>query len=191
MATDANSTAHDNAARMAPPSPGPLLQALLAALNDDGGRPFADLLGDGGGTTLIKSLLAQSRLSAEQQSVVDLLTAFGPAGKATHSADSRDDSDIVDIEPVAERGAGPPAGRLADWRELRDLRQVNDTLAGALGACRVCWGGDTGCDVCGGRGRAGFAKPDLELFDELVAPALRRVLTMRRAGRSDPYRSRR
>ncbi|MDP1913224.1 hypothetical protein [Brevundimonas sp.] len=191
MTTDASGAAHDNAARMAPPAPGPLLQALLAALNDDGGRLFAEQMGDGGGTTLIKSLLAQSRLSPEQQSVVDLLTAFDASGKATRSGGSREDSDIVDIEPLAERDAGAPAGRLADWRELRDLRQLNDTLAGALGACRVCWGGDTSCDVCDGRGRAGFAKPDLELFDELVAPALRRVLTMRRAGRSDPYRSRR
>jgi hypothetical protein len=191
MTTDANGAAHDNPARMASPAPSPLLQALLAALNDNGGRPFAELIGDGGGTTLIKSLLAQSRLSPEQQSVVDLLSAFDASGNATRSGGSRDDNDVVDIESPAERDAGAPSGRLADWRELRDLRQLNDTLAGALGACGVCWGGDPGCDVCGGRGCAGFAKPDLELFDELVAPALRRVLTMRRAGRSDPYRSRR
>ena len=66
-------------------------------------------------------------------------------------------------------------------RELADLREGNDTLAAALGACALCWGGDPDCVVCLGRGSPGYDLPDPALFNELVVPALRRVYGWQRA----------
>ena len=57
--------------------------------------------------------------------------------------------------------------------ELDQLREVNDALAAALGACYLCWGKDAGCPVCHGTGHAGSAMPDKQLFAQFVAPALR------------------
>lgn len=57
--------------------------------------------------------------------------------------------------------------------ELDQLRERNDTLASALGACYLCWGEDPGCPVCRGTGRPGSRKLEQESFEQWVAPALR------------------
>jgi hypothetical protein len=67
----------------------------------------------------------------------------------------------------------------AAHNELSALRDREDVLAEALGACCLCWGEDGRCRACRGRGRPGFAMPDEEAFGELVLPAVR----MFRAGR--------
>lgn len=64
-------------------------------------------------------------------------------------------------------------------REVRELRNVNDNLAAALGACPVCWGADEACVECDGCGTAGSLSPDPALFKALVAPAVKRVETNR------------
>lgn len=51
------------------------------------------------------------------------------------------------------------AGRLASHRLSR--------LAAALGACGICWGEDTKCQGCRGRGRPGMMRPDPEMRAEL------------------------
>jgi hypothetical protein len=47
-------------------------------------------------------------------------------------------------------------------------------LAAALGACD-CWGMRSDCPVCAGDGTSGWTEPDVELFRELVGPALARL----------------
>ncbi len=59
--------------------------------------------------------------------------------------------------------------------ELEELRQRNDTLSLALGACYLCWGEDLTCPECQGRGRPGSALPDPVLFAGWVSPAARRL----------------
>jgi hypothetical protein len=54
------------------------------------------------------------------------------------------------------------------------LLDHNVMLAGALGACD-CWGQDGDCPLCSGQGRAGWVEPNPALYDEYVAPAVRRV----------------
>ena len=108
---------------------------------------------------LVKAVLAQASLTAEQPTMFDLLLSIV----------DDDDPDGEDRTPV--RGAGAT--------ELAALRQVNATLAAALGACPLCWGDDE-CDACEGGGRPGYVRPDPELFDELVVPAIAR---MRRTAR--------
>lgn len=70
--------------------------------------------------------------------------------------------------------------------ELRDLRERNDSLAAALGACYLCWGEDSTCSHCRGRGRPGYVTPDKELFIEWVAPAVRTLKTHSGTVKSSP-----
>jgi hypothetical protein len=163
-------------------SPGgePLLQALLKSLHGGPGQAVLEALTQSADpSTLVRSFLSKAQLSDEHRALVDAMLAAQERAEAQAPR-------VVDVEPGSYDVVAND-----DRLELRDLRQVNDTLADALGACRICWGGDGSCDTCGGRGRSGSRAPDMELFEELVAPALRRVLTMRRAGRFGPARSRR
>jgi hypothetical protein len=71
--------------------------------------------------------------------------------------------------------------------ELEELRERNDVLAAALGACHLCWGEDPGCPACGGLGRPGAAPPDRQLFARLVAPAVQAAQPRRNGdGRAPP-----
>jgi hypothetical protein len=47
--------------------------------------------------------------------------------------------------------------------ERRMLGQRVADLAAALGACGLCWGEDSACPCCRGRGRPGMVRPDPEL----------------------------
>jgi hypothetical protein len=68
--------------------------------------------------------------------------------------------------------------------ELDQLREVNDALAAALGACYLCWGKDAGCPVCHGTGRPGTAIPDKQLFARFVAPVLRTLQEQKEVNRN-------
>lgn len=59
--------------------------------------------------------------------------------------------------------------------ELAVYRERVDQCAAALGACALCWGADTACRACRGRGLPGFTLPDELLFEEMVVPAVRRA----------------
>ncbi len=78
---------------------------------------------------------------------------------------------------VLEGGASeidPPPPTDTDLGELEELRERNEALAAALGACFACWGTDIFCTHCGGEGRPGAAAPEPHLFRQLVAPAVAR-----------------
>ena len=75
------------------------------------------------------------------------------------------------------------AGRLAEGirlefdglvHEVDDLRTRLDELAAALGACPGCWGEDSSCGWCRGRGAPGALLPDPDAFTRFVRPALQR-----------------
>jgi hypothetical protein len=57
---------------------------------------------------------------------------------------------------------------------LTSAHELLDDLAAALGACAACWGDADACPACRGRGAPGWRAPDDDLFDELVAPAVKR-----------------
>jgi hypothetical protein len=67
------------------------------------------------------------------------------------------------------------------YRELEDLRERNDSLAAALGACYLCWGEDPGCEFCAGAGTPGSNAPDEILLSHYVTPAIRRLRASPRA----------
>ena len=72
----------------------------------------------------------------------------------------------ADAETLRERVA-----RLE--RANRELLRMIDSLAGATGACRECWGADSGCASCGGSGHPGFFPPDRQAFEAFVLPVVR------------------
>jgi hypothetical protein len=80
------------------------------------------------------------------------------------------------------------------FHELEALRERNDLLAAALGACYLCWGEDPACTHCAGTGRPGAALPDRQLFAALVLPGVRRIRRLeqceRMAGRQSPVAAR-
>jgi hypothetical protein len=131
-----------------------------------------------------------------------LLSALGKhfvAGQNNGSAQ------VIDVESEADRGqatghddesqeenSSEVANELReDLRklsaELKVLRDRNDLLAAALGACCLCWGQDPDCRFCRGRGRPGFAAPDEAHIGEFVLPAIH-MLRVQRAknNRSSP-----
>jgi hypothetical protein len=57
--------------------------------------------------------------------------------------------------------------------ELDELRERQDRLAAALGACAECWGEDLECEVCGGTGTPGAFVPDPRLYRAIVSPVCR------------------
>jgi hypothetical protein len=59
--------------------------------------------------------------------------------------------------------------------ELEELREWNEALAAALGACARCWGEDPNCPGCQGSGSPGAEIPNRPLFTAFVVPAVRRV----------------
>ena len=108
------------------------------------------------------------------------------------------DAECIEVERVADELSDEPANVLATaytaantevvqlrerlqsvQNELHALRDHEDILAEALGACCLCWGEDNQCRACRGRGRPGFSVPDEELFEELVLPAVRIVRACR------------
>lgn len=65
--------------------------------------------------------------------------------------------------------------RLREMRaELEILRERNEVLAAALGACAQCWGDDETCPDCRGEGGPGWRRPAKDLYDDLVAPVAAR-----------------
>jgi hypothetical protein len=80
-----------------------------------------------------------------------------------------------EIEPSpARRGAIDKLHRLVErmYGELEALRERNDSLATAFGACHICWGEDPVCEACGGDGVPGSSAPDKVLFAHYVGPVI-------------------
>lgn len=75
---------------------------------------------------------------------------------------------------------------------VTDQRAVDETsvdinllLAAALGACE-CWGSQADCGLCQGQGSAGWIRPEPELFEEFVRPAIDRLAGFRDRSRQQP-----
>jgi hypothetical protein len=86
-------------------------------------------------------------------------------------------ADKTTDEPRQQAPGSPDAHRerLAKLAaENKRLVEINDILAGALGACPLCWGDDLDCGECGGNGVPGSTPPRQALFAKYVLPALRR-----------------
>lgn len=152
-----------------------MFQSLAKALHgaaDGRARPAA----------LFRTFLSQANLRPEQQTVAEFIITLMDDEP---NAEIRTAPDDIDTGAYAEEdhfdATKPDPTRLqAIEAELRDLREANDTMAAALGACHLCWGGNEECTNCHGEGHAGYMPPDPVLFNQLVLPAVRRVYGARK-----------
>jgi hypothetical protein len=138
-----------------------LLLARLAGESGDG-APLSDLLEQqlGDNPSLAPVLQAmRAREAAEREQ---------PAAPEELAGDPAADPAVTDV-----------LERL--YAEVEELRIRNRAAAAALGACPRCWGEESGCPVCRGRGRPGGRTPDPVLYHELVEPAVRRRARQERA----------
>jgi len=77
------------------------------------------------------------------------------------------------------------------FAEIKLLRERNDALAAAVGACCLCWGQNLECRSCRGRGGPGFCMPDESLFEEFVLPAIQTLRAQKAKIRSSSLQVRR
>lgn len=159
------------------------LVAAANSANDDGTA----------GAAILRGVMDQAGLPSEQTA---LLETVGRLGATTTDVDDRDIEQRridrlldfaeretprrdwrgeTDMYEFADNETEDAATQEGQSEEIEDLRALNDTLASALGACPMCWGGVDDCEVCSGAGMPGSQAPDRRLFKQLVFPALRRM----------------
>ena len=156
-----------------------LLQALAAS-------------GSGQGLPLQEMLLSQ--LNTDDPTLT-LLTQMLAQQQTTPPVEENEDAiDQAEIERQEREKSQAMAKALRHLRtkiddlyaELEDLRVRNDAIAAALGACYLCWGHDSDCEVCRGKGKPGAKLHDQALFVQLIAPAIRRLQQARMSAARPP-----
>lgn len=131
---------------------GDLLQQLAAAQG----------MGDG-----LQGLLAAEQLDPRTRMIAQLLMS--------RRAEEQDD-DAPPARSAPTDRERRMARKLKVMRaEIERLRDLQEALADALGACPDCFGDDADCRECAGHGVPGSAEPDRELFQRVVVPAMRRA----------------
>jgi hypothetical protein len=187
-----------------------LLFQMIAARGNSGNPAIADLMarmqGSGGGSPNLDAQQLLARLGNDNPAVSALLKRIEEL-KANTSP--REDGPVIDAASLNMRSAHEDSATtdeitedvdddsrmLSDLREriqnllveLRGLREQNNLLARALGACE-CWGQNLECRNCGGQGVPGSSLPNKALVCEYVVPAIR-VLRERNAKlRDSPQR---
>ena len=92
----------------------------------------------------------------------------------TFRASTKENSEENNGSRHSENGAAQSAtakvGHLE--QENRELREILEDYALALGACDRCFVGLENCPDCGGAGAPGYVSPDNELFEMIVVPTL-------------------
>jgi hypothetical protein len=137
-------------------------------------------------TSLIMSQLGG--LTQDNPGVALLLGLLQRGSAAQAEAKPKEDED-EDARRAAQEAAlvrGEAARRMQELREtvkdlyaeVKVLRERNDTLAAAIGACYLCFGSDPFCEECGGRGLPGSRPSEPAAYREYVLPAVLRVQKM-------------
>lgn len=139
----------------------------------------------GGGINAQELLLAQLGGAEDVDPSVNLIARYLVNSQSPDDEKPEEEDDEAPPEPSeGDRARAEERARSFErlrrvmeemYEELEALRERNDTLAAALGACYLCWGEDYECPVCGGAGHPGSSMPDSALLAQLVAPAVRRL----------------
>ena len=129
----------------------PVLATVLEALSRSDRQSVLEILRNNRPKDSPLSGLAQNlQLKPEQEALFNVLLGLEQERGVVD----------VDVEEVEEKSMGARNAGLQ--QELADLREVNDTLAAALGACPACWGGDPECSECSGLGHPGSNRHDTD-----------------------------
>lgn len=152
----------------------PMLSALLGSL-DSGGKldPMSLLMSQLGNAGANDPRLAM---------LTKLMSQRGPTVIDNEDTDAAEQAKQRQAEIRRERARRIRALRVLAKRmyaELEVLRERSDAFAAAIGACPICFGDDPVCEECAGSGRPGSAAPDPDAWRQFVAPALKRVRSIR------------
>ena len=139
---------------------------LLAQLGNN--SPLVQALSKYFAESQANSATSRLGVTSEPMPVIDVEPGQDGARVSAQLANSNDDS-------------SESAGKILELREevqsllaeIKTLRERSDVLASTVGACCLCWGQDSNCRACRGRGKPGYAVPDEALFAEYVLPAFR------------------
>jgi hypothetical protein len=151
-----------------------LYQALLGMMT--GGQQGLDR------QQLLTQLLTEQGVDPTTQQLLSQAFAQSSRGEEADDTEDLDDDRLATRRRRAVRRLRRHLQAVE--AELDELRERNDCLAAALGACYECWGEDPDCDICGGDGRPGSSLPDRRLFKEIVDPAIRAVQAERQRRRA-------
>ena len=136
----------------------PLLQAILAAMNSN--------LGSNGSMPSIQALLRQLENSNPSLGLLARYLISQQEGQYQ----ARDTSAQI------PQMIGHLQSQMKELQaELEYLRERNDMLALALGACYLCWGEDSDCPACQGKGSPGSIPPEKRVFKRWIAPAIHAI----------------
>ncbi len=168
-----------------------LLELIAAHASASGNPGVSEMMARMRATSGDGACLDPSELLAQMGNGNPLLNIFMKQMAEKKEADSaRQLSPVIDMEPLEENPelsdeaaresegiSDAMLGKLQQQvdsmsAEMNLLRERNDLLAAAVGACCLCWGQDLGCRSCRGRGGPGFSIPDESLFGEYVVPAI-------------------
>lgn len=127
----------------------------------------AALLGDGAPPDPAQMMQDMAASDPRMAMLMQMMQAQrGPAVEDPDVPDERD-------ELIAELSERLDAAEARLTKMTRIARQLHETsraamlrmseLAAALGACGLCWGEDSTCLGCRGRGRPGMIRPDPEM----------------------------
>jgi hypothetical protein len=176
-----------------------LLMQMIASRTGGAANPaMADLLarmraGDSGSPVNVEDLLAQQAQTNPLAAMLAKQLVEQKAARAARESEVIDvEASVTGVNETREESADAALGELREnmkcmLAELTLLRERNDTLAAAVGACCLCWGQDLECRSCRGRGGPGFCMPDGVLFEEFVLPAVRTWRAQRTiSGNSSP-----
>jgi hypothetical protein len=155
----------------------PSIANFLAAMQNsdsNGGMDVQEILQQQAATNPTAALLAKhlAEQRAKQAEIIDV-----PVSEQSSDAADLHDYDLQaeltsELEGLRERVNAMVV-------EIDVLRNRNDALAAAIGACCLCWGQDLNCRSCRGRGGPGFSMPDEALFEEFVLPAIQTLRAQR------------
>ena len=98
-----------------------------------------------------------------QQAMAEYGQFAGPAATAFYEAATAEDV------PPGETVIVPD-----QWVADETPVDISLLLSAALGACE-CWGLQADCGLCQGQGSAGWTRPDPDLFEEFVRPAIEKL----------------
>jgi hypothetical protein len=100
--------------------------------------------------------------------------------QGTVAVDARtDDQHIRDLEALLEKQRNINKDLLKQYERIKDNYQLllghMDEMACATGACPECWGEDSSCAYCRGKGRPGYYLPDQQHFEMYIKPVIQKI----------------
>lgn len=126
-----------------------------------------------GGIPADPSKLMQEMAADDPRMAMLMQMMQGQRGEASNDAGKPDDRDDL-IAELSERLDASEARLTKMTRIARQLHEAGriasfrlSRLAAALGACGICWGEDSSCLGCRGRGKPGMIRPDPEMRADL------------------------